>query len=246
MRRVLIQKRLRLRSGTIKKRCRMHRRHSNDLKKKASLSRFVLYGFGFVSSYSWLMAIIVIFLFFRNLRNPNSMALFLNFPLHTLDLSIMVRPIPNGGFKLHRLFAWIEQWLNGLFATLCIQQLLMVLALLIWWRLLSHAMCCIKHSTSKLYFLIFFLCFLFWEPLDPCCLLATVFVQTMFPDLYDKMKAVQKNLLHDPPSFILLASVYDGAPASLPGSSLDSLPCPNPHHPISFTVDLWSGPDHEW
>ena len=73
----------------------------------------------------------------------------------------------------------------------------------------------------------------------------SVFVQNMFPDLYDKMKAVQKNLLHDSSSFPMLTSVSDGAPASLPGSSLDSLSCPNPHHPISVTVDLWSGPYHE-
>lgn len=77
-----------------------------------------------------------------------------------------------------------------------------------------------------------------------CFMLAIVFVQTMLPDLYDKMKVIQRNLLHDP-SFIALASVAEEAPASLPLSSLDSFPCPNPHHPISFTVDLWSGPDHE-
>jgi len=211
---------------------------------------FALVGFSFVSWYSWLTVILVIFLLFRNLRNPNLMALFAQFPLQTLDLSMMVRHIPNGSFKIHRLFAWIEQWLNGLFATLCIQQLLMVLDLLIWWGLLSHAMCCLQHNISKLYFLIFFLWFflwfLLWESVFPCFLLAIVFVQTMFPDLYDKMKAVQKNMLHDPSSFPLLTSVSDGAPASLPGSCLDSLSCPNPHHPISFTVDLWSGPDHEW
>ena len=59
--------------------------------------------------------------------------------------------------------------------------------------------------------------------------------QTYIPALYHKVKLLQKQALHDPfPSL-------DHSNQSM--SSI--LSCPNPHHPVSFTTDMWTGPDHE-
>ena len=67
--------------------------------------------------------------------------------------------------------------------------------------------------------------------------------QVLFPDLYDKMKSLQMTILHDSYPVFLSSSIPLAAPA---GSSLVSPGlCPNPRHPISFTTDMWSGPDHE-
>ena len=70
--------------------------------------------------------------------------------------------------------------------------------------------------------------------------------QVVFPNLYDQAKSIQRQLLHDS------VSLTDSASGSLfPMSAssaavgVSSLTCSNPAHPISFTTDMWSGPDHE-
>ena len=70
------------------------------------------------------------------------------------------------------------------------------------------------------------------------------FVQVIFADLYDIMKSLQIESLRDSvPSFesvsLLSGSVLVRSDFVSPGL------CPNPLHPIAFTTDLWSGPDHE-
>ena len=63
------------------------------------------------------------------------------------------------------------------------------------------------------------------------------------------MKAVQKHLLHDefpvPAISHLVSAAALGVPSAQPSSVVSSSVCPNPQHPISFTTDLWSAPDHE-
>ena len=69
------------------------------------------------------------------------------------------------------------------------------------------------------------------------CLLS---LQTYIPALYHKVKLLQKQALHDqfPSLTNSHTSVYSSNQSSI-------LPCPNPHHPVSFTTDMWTGPDHE-
>ena len=65
-------------------------------------------------------------------------------------------------------------------------------------------------------------------------------LQTYIPALYDKVKLLQKQALHDhfPSLTKSLASVSSSNQSAF-------LPCPNPRHPLSFTTDMWTGPDHE-
>jgi hypothetical protein len=64
-------------------------------------------------------------------------------------------------------------------------------------------------------------------------------VQTYIPALYHKVKLLQKQALHDPfPSTITSVSSSNQSVHSI-------LQCPNPFHPVSFTTDMWTGPDHE-
>ena len=44
-------------------------------------------------------------------------------------------------------------------------------------------------------------------------------------------------MIHSPLS-LCIASVSSSNQSSI-------LPCPNPYHPVSFTTDMWTGPDHE-
>lgn len=60
----------------------------------------------------------------------------------------------------------------------------------------------------------------------------------MIPDLYQRAKDIQRAMLHDP--FVL-----DLTADPVASSSASSLVWRNPSHPIAFTTDLWSGPDHE-
>ena len=72
--------------------------------------------------------------------------------------------------------------------------------------------------------------------------------QTVFHNLYDQAKSFQKTLLHAESSLTHTQSVALRPPASVSASSafsVSSLPCPNPSHPMSFTCDMWSGPDPE-
>ena len=78
------------------------------------------------------------------------------------------------------------------------------------------------------------------EGIFDCCIMS---IQTYIPALYHKVKLLQKQALHDPfPSFNHpIASVSSSLNQTL--SSI--LQCPNPYHPVSFTTDMWTGPDHE-
>ena len=59
-------------------------------------------------------------------------------------------------------------------------------------------------------------------------------LQTYIPALYHKVKLLHKQILHDqlPSLTNLIASVYSSNQSSI-------LPCPNPHHPVSFTAYMW-------
>jgi hypothetical protein len=65
-------------------------------------------------------------------------------------------------------------------------------------------------------------------------------LQTYIPALYHKVKLLQKQALHD--QFPSLRH-FVASTSSCNQSYL--LPCPNPHHPVSFTTDMWTGPHHE-
>ena len=69
--------------------------------------------------------------------------------------------------------------------------------------------------------------------LEFCCMS----LQTYIPALYHKVKLLQKQALHD--QFPSLAS------GSSSSNQISILSCPNPHHPVSLTTDMWTGPDHE-
>ena len=76
------------------------------------------------------------------------------------------------------------------------------------------------------------------------CLFLFELFQNVFPDLYDKMKILQKKLIHDEIPFPSKENQDNVLSAGSAASSSVSF-CPNPHHPMSFTTDMWSGPDHE-
>ena len=65
-------------------------------------------------------------------------------------------------------------------------------------------------------------------------------LQTFIPALYHKVKLLQKQALHD--HFPSLTNRLASGSSSNQSSILS---CPNPHHPVSFTTDMWTGPDHE-
>jgi hypothetical protein len=71
--------------------------------------------------------------------------------------------------------------------------------------------------------------------------------QVVFPNLYDQAKSFQRLLLHGSVPLTdgaseALGPVFASAPAA---ARISSLTCSNPVHPIAFTTDMWSGPDHE-
>ena len=75
----------------------------------------------------------------------------------------------------------------------------------------------------------------------PLSLIATrCLVQVVFPDLYDKMKSIQMASFHHSSPHFESVSVPVGSSFVSPGV------CLNPQNPISFTTDMWSGPDHEF
>ena len=70
-----------------------------------------------------------------------------------------------------------------------------------------------------------------------CSMFIALFFQKYFVELNRQVKALQKETLHDS-SLDCTAKIDDVKSTSV-------FCCPNPFHPISFTVDGWSGPDHE-
>ena len=71
-------------------------------------------------------------------------------------------------------------------------------------------------------------------------------MQTYIPDLASKGNELLKQSLHDDPSVEIFPS--SSSALSLPAHSESQayiIPCPNPHHPLSFTGDGWTGADHE-
>ena len=68
-------------------------------------------------------------------------------------------------------------------------------------------------------------------------------LQTYIPALYHKVKLLQKQALHDP--FPSLNHSIASVSSSSNQSASSILPCPNPYQPVSFTTDMWTGPDHE-